>query len=116
MKLLMWHPWPGNVRELANAIERAVVLCAGPEIGPEDLVLTFPPAPSGVASASPEAGGDFYAQVETFKQNIIKAALVETGGNQTRAAERLGLQRTHLVKLLRALKIREPSGRIETGG
>jgi DNA-binding NtrC family response regulator len=116
MKLLMWHPWPGNVRELANAIERAVVLCAGPEIGPEDLVLTVPAAPSGVASASPEAGGDFYAQVETFKQNIIKAALIETGGNQTRAAERLGLQRTHLVKLLRALKIREPSGRIETGG
>jgi DNA-binding NtrC family response regulator len=116
MKLLMWHPWPGNVRELANAIERAVVLCAGPEIGPEDLVLTVPAAPSGVASASPEAGGDFYAQVETFKQNIIKAALVETGGNQTRAAERLGLQRTHLVKLLRALKIREPRGRIETGG
>jgi len=47
-------------------------------------------------------------------QNIIQVALVETGGDQTRVAERLGLQRTHLVKLLRALKIREPSGRIET--
>jgi len=116
MERLMWHPWPGNVRELANAIERAVVLCGGPEIGPEDLALTVPAAPSGVSSPSPAARGDFYAQVETFKQNIIKAALVETGGNQTRAAERLGLQRTHLVKLLRALNIREPKDRIETGG
>jgi len=116
MDLLMGHPWPGNVRELANAIERAVVLCGGPEIGPEDLALAVPAAPSGVAPLSlSAAGGDFYAQVETFKQNIIRAALIETGGNQTRAAELLGLQRTHLVKLLRALKIREPKDRIESG-
>ena len=116
MDLLMRHPWPGNVRELANAIERAVVLCGGSEIGPEDLALSVPGAPVGVASGSPATRGDFYAQVETFKQNIIKAALIETGGNQTRAAERLGLQRTHLVKLLRALNIREPKDRSETGG
>ncbi len=113
--LLMRHPWPGNVRELANAIERAVVLCGGLEIGPEDLALSVPGAPLDVASGSPAATGDFYAQVEKFKQNIIKAALIETGGNQTRAAERLGLQRTHLVKLLRALNIREPKDRSDPG-
>jgi DNA-binding NtrC family response regulator len=117
MDLLMGHPWPGNVRELANAIERAVVLYGGPEIGPEDLVLTRPTAPSGVALLSLSAAGrNFYGQVEAFKQNIIKTALTETGGNQTKAAELLGLQRTHLVKLLRALKIREPQDRIEAGG
>jgi len=37
MAMLAAHPWPGNVRELANVIERAVVLCAGERIGPEDL-------------------------------------------------------------------------------
>ena len=42
--------------------------------------------------------------------------LRETGGNQTKAAELLGLPRTHLVKLLRALKIREPRDRGEAGG
>jgi len=116
MDLLIGNPWPGNVRELANAIERAVVLCGGPEIGPEDLALSVPAAPSGVAPLSlSAAGGDFYAQVETFKQNIIKAALSETGGNQTRAAELLGLQRTHLVKLLRTLKIREARDQFEAG-
>jgi DNA-binding NtrC family response regulator len=51
--------------------------------------------------------GDFYAQVEAAKQTIIRAALDQVGGNQTKAAEVLGLQRTHLVKLLRALEIRE---------
>ncbi len=117
MDLLMAHPWPGNVRELANAIERAVVLCGGHDIGPEDLALTVPGVPRAALPLSlSAAGGDFYAQVETFKQTIIKAALRETGGNQTKAAERLGLQRTHLVKLLRALKIREPRDRIEAGG
>jgi transcriptional regulator with PAS, ATPase and Fis domain len=117
MDLLMGHLWPGNVRELANAIERAVVLCGGPEIGPEDLALTVPAAPR-LATPLPLSapGRDFQTQVETFKQTIIKAALRETGGNQTKAAELLGLQRTHLVKLLRALKIREPRDRVEAGG
>jgi DNA-binding NtrC family response regulator len=109
MDLLMAHPWPGNVRELANAMERAVVLCGGHDIGPEDLALTGPGVPRAALPLSlSAAGGDFYAQVGAFKQGIIKAALRETGGNQTKAAERLGLQRTHLVKLLRALKIHEP--------
>jgi DNA-binding NtrC family response regulator len=116
MDLLMGHPWPGNVRELANVIERAVVLCGGHEIGPEDLALTAPLAPRLTAPVSVSASGrGFQTQVEIFKQNIIKTALVETGGNQTKAAELLGLQRTHLVKLMRALKIREPRDRNETG-
>jgi DNA-binding NtrC family response regulator len=116
MDLLTRHPWPGNVRELANAIERAVVLCGGFEIGPEDLALSVPGAPSGATPLSVAAAGrGFFAQVETFKQNIIKAALIETRGNQTKAAELLGLQRTHLVKLLRALKIRETKDQMEAG-
>jgi DNA-binding NtrC family response regulator len=113
---LMAQPWPGNVRELANTIERAVVLCNGHEIGPDDLALTVSAAPR-LATPLPLSapGRDFQTQVETFKQTIIKAALRETGGNQTKAAELLGLQRTHLVKLLRALKIREPRDSVEAG-
>jgi Nif-specific regulatory protein len=44
--------------------------------------------------------------VRASKQAIIRAALDRTGGNQTKAAELLGLQRTYLVKLLRELEIR----------
>jgi DNA-binding NtrC family response regulator len=107
MDLLMAHPWPGNVRELANVIERAVVLCGGHEIGPEDLALSGPAAPPPASSVS-ASGRDFHGQVEAFKHAVIEAALRETGGNQTKAAERLGLQRTYLVKLLREFKIRMP--------
>jgi DNA-binding NtrC family response regulator len=114
MDQLVAQPWLGNVRELANVIERAVVLCGGHEIGPEDLALTVPAA-ARLATPLPLSapGRDFQTQVETFKQTIIKAALRETGGNQTKAAELLGLQRTYLVKLLRVLKIREPRDRVE---
>jgi DNA-binding NtrC family response regulator len=107
MELLLTHPWPGNVRELANVIERAVVLCAGESVQPEDLALrgsvsSSPPDPD-LSSVVP---GDFHVQVKEYKQAVIKAALRQAGGNQTKAAELLGLQRTYLVKLLRALKIR----------
>jgi DNA-binding NtrC family response regulator len=79
MDQLMAQPWPGNVRELANVIERAVVLCSGHEIGPEDLALTVPAAPQLAAPLPLSAPRrDFQTQVETFKQTIIKAALRET--------------------------------------
>ncbi len=108
MDLLAAHAWPGNIRELANVIERAVVLCAGDQIEAEDLALpgsaaaspAGPPAPSVVV-------GEFHQRVQEHKQALVKAALGQAGGNQTKAAELLGLQRTYLVKLLRALKIRE---------
>jgi DNA-binding NtrC family response regulator len=108
LDLLMAQDWPGNVRELANVIERAVVLCTGDQIQPEDLALTGVP-PSAPPALSPALGarGGFHTQVKEYKQAIIRAALRETGGNQTKAAELLGLQRTYLVKLLRAFKIRD---------
>ena len=107
LDLLMAQDWPGNVRELANVIERAVVLCTGDQIQPEDLALTGVP-PSAPPALSPALGarGGFHTQVKEYKQAIIRAALRETGGNQTKAAELLGLQRTYLVKLLGAFKIR----------
>ncbi len=105
MARLDLHHWPGNVRELANVIERAVVLCSGDHIHVEDLAL--PPLASSPPALHASAGnGDFHSQVRESKRAIIRAALDRTGGNQTKAAELLGLQRTYLVKLLRELEIR----------
>jgi len=106
MARLQVHTWPGNVRELANVIERAVVLCAGDDIQVEDLAV---PNLVNLSTAQPptSAGnGDFHSQVRESKRQIIRAALDRSGGNQTKAAELLGLQRTYLVKLLRELDIR----------
>ncbi len=101
--LIAAQAWPGNIRELANVIERAVVLCPGDTIRPEDLALpgTAPLlAPPLVAAGI--VTGKYHDQVRDCKQAIIKAALRQAAGNRTKAAELLGLQRTHLVKLLRA--------------
>ena len=97
---LLGYAWPGNVRELENAIERAVVLAAGPLIAPDDLPeAVCHPAP-GAAREEPKS---FHAAVEEFKRHLIEATLRKTNGNRTRAAARLGLQRTYLARLIRDL-------------
>jgi DNA-binding NtrC family response regulator len=57
---LQAHAWPGNVRELANVIERAVVLCAGDRIGPDDLALPGTGLPTTLPIASHTGNGDFH--------------------------------------------------------
>ena len=109
MARLQDHTWPGNVRELANVIERAVVLCSGDHVQPEDLALPGAPLTQAPGTLPPSGSGEFHSQVRESKRLIIRAALDRAGGNQTRAAELLGLQRTYLVKLLRELDIRGKS-------
>jgi DNA-binding NtrC family response regulator len=79
------YAWPGNVRELQNAIERAVLLCDGPLIGPADLTLE---------SAQP--GGEVPMLHETLvledlERKAIERALRQTRGVQKDAAELLGI-------------------------
>ncbi len=111
LEALLAHGWPGNVRELENAIERAVVLGSGAAISPADLALRGA-APSTAASASRGAPADddglaFHEAVEAFKKRHLKRALDLASGNQTRAAELLGLQRTYLARLIKNLAIKE---------
>ena len=99
MNLLLSHSWPGNVRELGHAVERAVILSRGPEIGPESIDLpgrAIAPA-HAVGSAAP-IGGAASASVMLASLNIAQAeqalierALAATNRNRTRAAELLGI-------------------------
>jgi DNA-binding NtrC family response regulator len=95
------HDWPGNVRELANAIERAVVLGQGPEISAHDLPLPMagPRKQNGVESLS------YRQALEIAKRDVVLRALAETGGNRTAAAKLLGLHKTHLLSLIKSLRI-----------
>jgi DNA-binding NtrC family response regulator len=95
LALLGAYRWPGNVRELRNVIERAVLLGARPEIGPEDLPaeisrITAPEAPPG--PALPPRG----LSMEEVERELIQRALADEGGNQTHAARRLGISRDTL--------------------
>lgn len=102
--LIAYH-WPGNVRELENVIERAMVLSTGDQIGPEDL----PPQVTAGPRRDTFREKQFHEAVKEFKRWAIQDALKRSQGNQTKAAEILGLQRTYLAKLIRLLEIKVPS-------
>jgi two-component system nitrogen regulation response regulator NtrX len=103
--LLVAHRWPGNVRELKNLMERLVILTPGDEIGRADLAQVL-----GAPEAEPP--GDLFRDRtlregrERFERLFILARLQEAGGSVVRAAELLGLERSHLYRKLRAYGIR----------
>jgi DNA-binding NtrC family response regulator len=99
--LIAYH-WPGNVRELENVIERAMVLSTGEQIGLDDL----PPQITSSSRRETFGGKRFHEAVKEFKRWMIQDALKQSQGNQTRAAELLGLQRTYLAKLIRLLAVK----------
>jgi transcriptional regulator with GAF, ATPase, and Fis domain len=97
------YAWPGNVRELRNVIERAVVL----HRGGGEIELPEPLAPPEAAAADePGADAPLDEQVRAFKVRAIRAALAASGGNQRGAAERLGLHRQSLTRMIRELELR----------
>jgi len=101
---LMRRPWPGNVRELQNVVERALLRSDGAVIGPDDLpgdVLRLPRADGG-----PEPDllpGQTLADArDAFERRLVARVLADCRGNVSRAAERLGLDRTTLHRRLKA--------------
>ncbi len=110
---LLAYRWPGNVRELSHVIERAVLWSPGPVLDVEHLSLSEPreeaaapgteptrevaaPAPAGADSTPagplPPPGGD----LAQWERALIEQAMREAGGNQTKAAQRLGISRDTL--------------------
>jgi DNA-binding NtrC family response regulator len=63
---------------------------------------------SPTAPARPLPG--FHGAVSDFKRRLIEATLTQAGGNRTRAARALGLQRTYLLRLIREFEVRVPAG------
>jgi DNA-binding NtrC family response regulator len=99
------HAWPGNVRELRNVIERAALLAVDQPIDVEHLGLAAAPA---APAAAPAALPDELAAIE--RQRIVDA-LEQCGGNQTRAAELLGMPRRTLVKRIAKYNVPRPRKR-----
>jgi two-component system response regulator AtoC len=92
------HAWPGNVRELKNVIERAVLLSRGPMLDVED-VGTLTPQDEPAARGSKAHGFRLPAtglDLQDLEVELVIQALERTGGNQTRAAALLGLNRDQI--------------------
>jgi len=116
---LLDYAWPGNVRELRNVIERAVVLCEGRGIGPEHLPLDKMRSVVLVSQPKPSAAGDRETELpiadltpeELAERKHILDVLAECAGNQSQAAELLGVSRSTLVNRLNTYRIRRPRKR-----
>ncbi|GBC80960.1 Transcriptional regulatory protein ZraR [bacterium HR10] len=99
LALLERYDWPGNVRELQNAIERAVLVCRGREIRPEDLPLQ-------VNEARGQPVGKTLAEVE---RQHIQRILQETRWNISQAARLLGIDRVTLYNKIRKYQLKPDS-------
>jgi two-component system, NtrC family, response regulator AtoC len=126
------HDWPGNIRELRNVIERALLLCEGPEITPEHLPahwqeLPEPPElpPGGAALGHSTLAREDLAAVSGGRRSAlapaprpdptwdverqrIGRALDMCAGNQTRAARLLEMSRATLIRRLSAYGFARP--------
>ncbi|HSE30891.1 MAG TPA: sigma-54 dependent transcriptional regulator [Pyrinomonadaceae bacterium] len=115
LALLESYSWPGNVRELENAIERAVVIapgddvtkeCLRPEISdPQSVVSSSQEGASNAAVHDIARGVNFYEEVRRFEVDLIRRALEQTGGHQSRAARLLGMNATTLNSKIKTYNI-----------
>ena len=115
LSLLENYYYPGNVRELENIIERAVVIaptdeitveCLRPEVRNPELLGMIMKDSEGTSSEIDLAKGvNFYDEVKRFEIDIIRRALEQTGGHQSRAARLLGLNATTLNSKIKTYNI-----------
>lgn len=100
------YDWPGNVRELRNVVQRLLILGSGPEIDPHEIESALGTAPKIPQS---EVYGGFELPLkearEQFERLYLEHQLKQSGGNITKMASRVGMERTHLYRKLRGLGI-----------
>ncbi len=108
---LQSYSWPGNVRQLENAIERAVAMETTPELNidlepaPPRVRAAAAGAENGSAAAVPAEGLDFETYVAGIERSLIRSALDQAGGVQTRAAELLKVSYRSFRHLLKKYDI-----------
>lgn len=90
--------WPGNVRQLRQRIEEALVFCDTVELRVSDFdrYRHAEPPPTPAPAAIAPAG----TSLKDVERELIHRTIAELGGNKKRAAERLGISRSHLYKVL----------------
>lgn len=101
MAALQEHSWPGNVRELRNTVERVVIMNAREKVSVADL----PPFGAEEAPAASFRFPSFKNATEAYHREFIQRKLAEADGNVSRAAEMMGVDRSHLYRRMRALGI-----------
>lgn len=99
LRRLSEYHWPGNIRELDHAMERAVILCDGAELLPDDFYFAAVPEiprTSSEDALNTLANADY--TLEALEKMMVQKALVKHSGNITHAAKELGITRTALYR------------------
>jgi two-component system nitrogen regulation response regulator NtrX len=103
MEVLKQYRWPGNVRELKNLVERMVIMTPGSRLGVRHL-----PSVLLKENGAPEDPAEARSLSEArlaFDRDYILKKLEENGGNISRTSDALGIERSHLYRKLKSLKI-----------
>jgi two-component system nitrogen regulation response regulator NtrX len=112
MAILQAHDWPGNVRQLKNNVERLLILTKGDD----DAVISADLLPSEVGETAPSipGGSEASEQImslplkkarEVFEREYLKAQIARFGGNVSRTAEFVGMERSALHRKLKSLGV-----------
>ena len=104
MDILTHYTWPGNIRELRNFCENSVILKQGQELLPSDLEVKYLQKASEASMQSGVHSGDFgpsdSLSLDINEKQILRNALIKSGGNRTKAAELMGISRRTLHRKL----------------
>ena len=95
------YGWPGNVRELRNVVERAMLLSDGQRLEAKDFAALTTAAGSADGFELPANGVD----LEQLERSLVIQALRRSGGNQTKAATLLGLNRDQIRYRIEKLEL-----------
>jgi two-component system nitrogen regulation response regulator NtrX len=98
---LQSYSWPGNVRELRNTVERVVIMHSKVKVGTVDLPVLGGEEPPAASFRFPS----FKEATDAYHREFIQRKLAEAEGNVSRAAELMGVDRSHLYRRMRALGI-----------
>ena len=105
---LLHYTWPGNIRELKNLVQRLLILSSSDEVSAEEVELALDEQ-SHAAQAASSHESLFELPLrearESFERSYFLHQLKQVSGNISKLSERVGLERTHLYRKLRALGI-----------
>jgi DNA-binding NtrC family response regulator len=109
LRRLREHDWPGNARELNNVLLQAAVMSAGTALGRSDIDAAITRTPGSMRKGpfvrEREEGFDLRQRLKEIEGLFIEDALRDSDGNQTKAAELLGLSQQALNKKLGKVRV-----------
>jgi len=106
------YEWPGNIRELRNLVQRLLILGSGEEIESAEVEKAVSAQHLATVQQGPAMPYDLPLREarEVFEKNYLVYQLEQAGGSVGKLAKRVGMERTHLYRKLRALGIEQKKG------